>query len=618
MCGIAGYVDLQQEEPIDQQTLATMSATIRHRGPDAVGYWLDETVGLGFRRLSIIDLAGGDQPIQNEDGSLVLLCNGEIYNHQALRRELLAQGHCFRTQSDVEVLLHLYEEHGLDLFDRLNGQFAFVLYDRRQRRLLLARDQLGIAPLYYTQAGPYLIFASEIKAILAHPAAPRRLDLTGLDQLLSLPGLVSPRTMFQGIHSLPNGHYLLVQEGRYTIHEYWDLHYPEAGAGYDNRSEAEYIDELRHHLLQAVRYRLQADVPVGFYLSGGLDSSLIAALIQEVSPQVTRRSFSIQFAEKARDESKYQQMVAARVNTATHQVPFDGQAVADRLAAMLYHAECPVKESYNTCFLALAEAVHAHDYKVILTGEGADELFAGYVGYRFDEMARRGKGGGHAPDPAEAALNEQLWGDSQLFYEKRHAAFRQVKQNLYSPALAHTFDHFDCLRFPLVNKARLHNRDRLHRRAYLDYKLRMVDHLLIEHGDHMTLAHSVEARYPFLDIALVDFVRRLPPQLKLHGLTEKYALRKVAEPLLPPVIARREKYGWHAASSAELLHQQVDWVQDLLTPERIKRDGYFNPATVEQLKRQYSQPTFRLNLPFEEDLLMIVLTFTLFLEIFGL
>lgn len=616
MCGIAGYIDLKQEQPIDRQILEAMTETIRHRGPDAVGYWIDDQVGLGFRRLSIIDLAGGDQPIQNEDGSLILLCNGEIYNHQALRRQLIAQGHCFRTNSDVEVLLHLYEEYGVDLFDRLNGQFAFVLYDRQRRQLLLARDQLGIAPLYYTQVGSLLIFASEIKAILAHPAVPRRVDITSLDQILSFPGLVSPRTMFQGIHSVPNGHYLLVQEGQYTTHEYWDLIYPEADAVVYNRSDEEYIDELRERLLQSVRYRLQADVPVGFYLSGGLDSSLIAALIQEVSPQVQRRSFSIQFAEKTRDESKYQQMVTARVNTATHQVHFDGQSVADRLRAMIYHAECPVKESYNTCFLALAEAAQTHAYKVILTGEGADELFAGYVGYRFDAMARRGKGPAGLADKGEAALNEALWGDHQLFYEKRHAAFRTVKQNLYSPALAQRFDQFDCLRFPLVNKTRLANRDPLHRRAYLDFKLRMVDHLLIEHGDHMALAHSVEARYPFLDIELVNFVRQMPPHLKLHGLTEKYALRKVAEPLLPPAIARREKYGWHAASSAELLHQGVGWVNDLLSAERIKRDGYFNPVTVAHLKTQYSQPNFRLNLPFEEDLLMIVLTFNLFLEVF--
>ncbi|MEM7127275.1 MAG: asparagine synthase (glutamine-hydrolyzing) [Chloroflexota bacterium] len=618
MCGIAGYVELQRREQIDPQILHQMTKTIRHRGPDSVGYWVDDHVGLGFRRLSIIDLEGGDQPIQNEDGSLILICNGEIYNHRSLRQKLIAKGHSFRTHSDVEVLLHLYEEHGVGLFEHLNGQFAFVLYDRTQQQLLIARDHMGIAPLYYTKVGHQLIFGSEIKAILAHPAVPRGIDFTSLDQILSFPGLASPRTMFENIESLPNGHYLLVKDGDYSTREYWDLCYPEEAEAIYDRSDEEYIDELSQRLLRSVDYRLQADVPVGFYLSGGLDSSLIGALIQKASPDLPRRSFSIRFAEKSRDESKYQEMVTAFVNTETHQVPFDGNAVADRLIKMIYHAECPVKESYNTCFLALSEAVHAHDYKVILTGEGADEIFAGYVGYRFDAMAKRGRGPSGQIDGEEAALNERLWGDHQLFYEKRHADFRATKQALYSVALNQDFAHFDCLNFPLVNKAKLTNRDRLHRRSYLDYKLRMVDHLLIEHGDHMAMANSVEARYPFLDIELVDFVRQMPPHLKLNGLTEKYALRQVAEPLLPAPIVRREKYGWHSASGAELLKRNLEWVNDLLSTDRIQKDGYFNPDTVEQLKKKYTQPNFRLNLPFDDDLLMTVLTFNLFTDVFKL
>ena len=310
MCGLAGFIDMRSERKPDQELLVRMTDKLVHRGPDSAGYFVDHYVALGFRRLSIIDLESGDQPIYNEDGSVVLMCNGEIFNYLELKKVLIQKGHSFRTNSDVEVLLHLYEEHGIDFLDKINGQFAFVIYDRKHRRLFLARDHFGINPLYYSIINGLFIFASEIKAILEHPQAPREVDLTGLDQTLSFPGLVSPRTMFKGIKSLKSGHYILVENGEISVREYWDLDYPPLGASSISKSENEYVDELKELLTRSVRYRLQSDVPVGFYLSGGLDSSLIGALINQVAPNTRRHSFSIGFTDADISETKHQRLMA--------------------------------------------------------------------------------------------------------------------------------------------------------------------------------------------------------------------------------------------------------------------------------------------------------------------
>src|SRR3954447_4963460 len=295
MCGIVGCFDVSGR-PVDPEVLARMTGTLVHRGPDSCGSFSEAGVALGFRRLSIIDLATGDQPLYNEDRSLVLVCNGEIYNYRELTRELTSRGHVFRTRSDVEVLLHLYEEQGCELLSRLNGQFSFALYDRRRRTLFAARDSFGINPLFYAQVGDLFLFGSEIKALLEHPRAPREVDLTALDQILTFPGLVPPRTVFQGISSLESGHFLKVTESGLEKREYWDLIYPEQGEEGPEKEERYYVDGLRERLERAVGYRLQADVPVGFYLSGGLDSSLVGALIGKVS-QDPRHSFSITFPE---------------------------------------------------------------------------------------------------------------------------------------------------------------------------------------------------------------------------------------------------------------------------------------------------------------------------------
>lgn len=618
MCGFAGYSESKNERGVSQLLLKEMTDCLIHRGPDSDGYFVEDGTGLGFRRLSIIDLASGDQPMYSEDGSLVLLCNGEIFNYRELRNGLEQKGHVFSTRSDVEVLLHLYEEEGVAFLNKLNGQFAFVIYDRKEKTLFLARDHFGINPLFYAVVDGTFIFGSEIKAILKHPLVAREADLTGLDQVFSFPGLVSPRTMFKAIESLPNGHYIFVKDGDVKVSQYWDLDYPTADEVVYDKPESYYVEKLKYLFAQSVKYRLQADVPVGFYLSGGLDSSLIAAMIRSVSPGVRRHSFSIGFNEKEICEAKYQRMMAAYSESVHHEITFDWQEIAERLPRMIYHSECPVKETYNTCSMALSEAARASGITVVLSGEGADELFAGYVGYRFDQFGLRAEKKHDLESMLEAELRETLWGDPALFYETEHYAFREVRAALYSSTLNAAFDEFDCLNFALVDKRRLKGRHFVHQRSYLDFKLRLSDHLISDHGDRMALAHSVEGRYPFLDIELVEFSRLIPPELKLNQFTEKYILKKVAADLVPREIINREKYGFHAPGTPYLLRQNIEWINDLLSYERIKRQGYFNPDAIERLKVQYSKDGFRLNLPFESDLLMIVLSFGIFLDVFQL
>lgn len=618
MCGIVGYVDLNRAGRVEERILDEMANALIHRGPDSRGYFVEPNAALGTRRLRIIDLETGDQPLFNEDRSLVLSCNGEIFNYRELTADLEKKGHKFRTRTDVEVLVHLYEEQGVGFLNKLNAQFAFAIHDRRDGTLFLARDQFGICPLFYTVVDGFLIFASEIKAILKHPSVPREVNLTGLDQVLSLPGAISPQTLFRNIYSLPSGHYLHVRNGDVAVREYWDLDYPQVSETSDGRPESYYAETLRERLEQSVRYRLQADVPVGFFLSGGLDSSLIAAMIRRVSPDVQRHSFSISFNDERLCEARYQRLVSESVGSIHHEIPFNDADIALRLREAVYHSECPLKETYNTASLALSSETRQTGVTVVLNGEGSDELFAGYVGYRFDK-GRAGNGRGQDLDTILAdEIREKWWGDKDLNYEKDEYSFREVKQALYAPAISDRLNEFECANFPVVNKDRLRGRHPLHKRSYLDFKLRLGHHLIADHGDRMTMANSIEARYPFLDIDLVEFCTQIPPDLKLNGFSEKYILKKAAGELIPREIVEREKFGFVAPGSPVLLRQKIDWVYDLLSYERIKRQGYFNPDTIEYLKKQYAQKDFKLQLTLDDDLLIVVLTFGLFLELFDL
>jgi len=618
MCGIAGYMDLWGRNRVEAHIVEAMTEALVHRGPDSSGYFVEPGIGLGVRRLKIIDPETGDQPIYNEDRSLVMICNGEIFNYRELRRKLTNDNlHVFRSRTDVEVLVHLYEEHGEGMVTQLNGQFGFAVWDRRERRLFLARDHFGINPLYFSVVDGLLLFASEIKAILQHPAAPREIDLVGMDQILSLPGLVSPRTLFKGIESLKSGHSMTVVNGEIRTREYWDLEYPTQDET-PNGTEEEYVEELRELLWRSVERRLRADVPVGLFVSGGLDSSLVAALTAKVTPEMVRHSFSITFADREIDEGRFQRLVTRATGSEHHDILVDEDAIAHRLSEMVFHCECPVKETYNTCSFALAEAARSAGITVVLAGQGADELFGGYPGYRFDSLRTEGGDVDDVEWALEEELRERLWGDRSLLYERNQIAFRDTKAALYSPQIAERLDAVDCLNHPLVNKERLRGRHPIHQRSYLDFKLRLADHLLSDHGDRMVMANSVEARYPFLDIELVDLVRRIPPALKVKGLTEKYILKRAASGLVPRSIIEREKFGFRAPGSPVLLQRKYGWVDDYLSFEHIRRQGYFAPGAVERLRMQYSQEGFRLHPHLDTDLLMIVLTFNLLCDQFNL
>ncbi|MBF0229485.1 MAG: asparagine synthase (glutamine-hydrolyzing) [Desulfamplus sp.] len=637
MCGINGILHFEYDREVRPELIKAMSDSLAHRGPDEEGIYTKGSIGLGFRRLSIIDLVTGQQPLFNEDHSIACVCNGEIFNYKELRAELEAKGHTFRTRTDVEVVPHLYEELGADMVNRLVGQFAFAIYDHNKHRLLLARDHVGIAPLFYTVFDNSIIFASEIKAILCYPNIPRKVNLTTLDQILTFPGPLSPNTMFEDIHSVPAGHLVLVEnygvkgnsgsvsfnscvnDGCIKIKEYWDLKYPKSGDINPNQTEADCIDRIEKALLKAVERRLQADVPVGFYLSGGLDSSLIASFISQIQKE-KRHSFSIGFAESNIDERRYQQIMANQVSSLHHETLFDWNNIADHLKQAIYHAETPLKESYDTCSLALSKLVRDNHIKVVLTGEGADELFAGYVGYRFDMERGAGSSSSSFQDVEEMLdreIRERVWGDPDFLYERNFYQFNEIKQAIYAESLTDSFYKFDCTQNPIVNPEKIKGLHPVHKRSYVDFKLRIADHLLADHGDRPAFAHSVEARYPFLDTDLINTVTTLPPELLIQGGMEKYILKQMARKHLPEAITQRTKFAFVAPGSPYLLRQNIEWIEDILSFETIKRQGYFNPATVENLKKMYKADGFTLSQTFENDLLMIILTFGIFLELFN-
>lgn len=617
MCGISGFVNFTRRvSGEDKETIKRMNDKLIHRGPDQQDTHCFDNVALGFSRLSIIGLDNGMQPIYNEDESLVLICNGEVFNYIELREELKAGGHTFRTSSDVEVILHLYEDHGMSFINKLNGQFAFAIYDKKKKLLFCARDQMGIVPFHYTRVSDVFVFASEIKAIIEHPDVQSEVDLVGLDQVFSFPGLISPRTMFKGISSLENGHYLVVSdEGKVTDMEYWDLIYPEEEVKMNGKGEGFYIDKLEELFEQSIELRLRADVPSGLYLSGGLDSSMITMKVNQLHAEARKEAFSIDFAESDLSETHYQQLVAEKSNSLLNKKTFYYKDISERLRQAIYHCECPIKETYNTASLALSKATRSKDIKVILSGEGSDELFAGYVGYRFDKMRAMNLVPNEVTEQEEA-LRERIWGDKSLIYETNLTEMETIKRDLYSAAVNASFDEVNCLNHFVVNKERLINRDPLSQRSYLDYKLRLVDHLVSDHGDRMALANSVEVRYPFLDKEFIQFSTQVPPEIKLKDFTEKYILKEMAGRFVPRQVIEREKFGFVAPGSPYLLQNNIDYISDILSYDTIKKQGYFNPDKIEALKKTYQQEGFTLNIPFEKDLLIPVISFGILLEEF--
>lgn len=618
MCGIVGIFGFGGGLTGQQNTLELMANSLNHRGPDEKGSYFSDNVAFGFRRLSIIDIKHGQQPVLSNDRTVVSICNGELYNYHELRRELKQLGHQFVNRSDTELIPALYQSFGVNFARKINGQFAFAIYDMRKNRLILGRDHVGIAPLFYAPIKQGLVFASEIKGLLEHPGVSRQVNLRGLDQVFTFPGTVSPCTLFQGVESLSAGSTLVFEaDGQSKSETYWDLDYPLIEELDESRSVMDCVDELDAALRQSIKYRLQADVPTGSYLSGGLDSSLISAIAADLTGNAQRHSFSIAFDDPRIDERSHQTIMVKHLNSIHHEVVVGPTQIAKHLFDMVNFSETPLRESYNACSLMLSEMARQHGIKVILTGEGADELFGGYVGYRFDVHRAGGLRADRNLDSImEDQMRKHLWGDCDFFYEKDYHALSESKRAIYSMELNKEFKDFDCLSCSPVNLQQLQGRHHFHKRSYLDFKLRLADHLLADHGDRMAYANGVEARYPFLDTSVIDVARKIHPRIMVKDGQEKYVLKTLARKYLPDSIIDRQKFSFVAPSSSALLLKNRQKIIEFLSPKRIIMDGFFNPETVDRLIKKYEKIDQEVHQTFEDDWLMIVLTFNIFLDTF--
>ena len=601
MCGIVGICDLRGARPVEESSLRAMLGTIRHRGPDQFGIYLDDHVGLGNARLSIIDLSTGQQPISNEDGSLWIVFNGEIFNHPELRLELESRGHRFSTTCDTEVVLHAYEEYGPDCLSRFNGQFAMAIWDTRDRTLFMARDRLGVRPLFYTEADGALVFGSEIKAILACPGVTASPDPVALDQIFTFWSTLSPKTFFRGIVELPPGHYMLVKDGRVTLERYWEMAFPEDD-GAPRRSTQEYAEELRDLLIDAARIRLRADVPVGAYLSGGLDSSTVTAIIrsQTTNPLET---FSIAFTDAHYDESGFQIAMAEALGTEHHVVHATHADIGEVFPEVVWHAETPLMRTAPAPMFLLSGLVRDNHFKVVLSGEGADEIMAGYDIFR-EAKIRRFWAGQPESRSRPALLNRIYpWMPASDGSNYVKAFFGMGLTDVDSRGYSHSLRWRTTARGKRFFSEEMRQAtaagdgdlapfypdgfdrwDPLQQAQYLETTILLSQYLLSSQGDRMAMAHSVEGRFPFLDHRVVEFGNRLPPSLKLNGLTEKYLLKEISREWLPAEISDRPKQPYRAPIHRAFFNDSPpDYVEELLSSSAIEQSGYFSPRAVEQL-----------------------------------
>lgn len=560
-----------------------MSAALRHRGPDSAGMYVDGGVGLAARRLAIIDLAHGDQPIASEDGRVRVVQNGEIYNHRELRRELEAKGHRFATACDTEVLVHLYEQEGPGFVRRLRGMFAIALWDAAQRRLLLARDPFGIKPLYYGDAGGTLSFASELKAL--SPA--REIDLAALEAFLAFNSIPAPLTIFRDARKLPPGHVLLWRDGATTIERY-----ARVGPSAELRTEGMDVlaAELRERLRDSVRAHLISDVPVGVLLSGGLDSSALTAFAAMESGEPVR-TFSIGFKERSFDELAQARQVAARYGTDHHELVVEPDAV-ELLPRIVAAFDEPFADS-SALPTFLVSRLAAEHVKVVLSGEGGDELLGGYETYVADLLAQRAGGLARALRPLAERLPSGS-GRVPLDYKlkrftrgahlpplERHHAWKEI----FSPdARAELLDGRASGADPLAEHRRrfaeTEGAELLARLQDVDVGLYLADDLLVK-TDRMSMTHSLEARVPFLDPAVAELAFALPTACKVRGFAKKRLLRRALEPLVPPEIVRGRKRGFSIPAAAWLRGELEPFAREVLSPERMRAQGWFDPAAVQ-------------------------------------
>ena len=606
MCGLAGIAGpAGNGRAAARAVLRRMIEPASHRGPDGFGFYDDAHVSLAHARLSIIDIEGGNQPIRNEDGTVWVVFNGEIFNYIELRAELEGRGHRFYTRSDTEVIVHLYEDHGDEFVTRLNGQFAIALWDTRRQRLLLVRDRTGIRPLFYALVGEQLLFASEIKSLFAHAGVPRRLSAAGIAEVFTFWSCQAPATVFDGILSLPAGHVLAWEGGRAGIRRYWDWEFPADRP--PRRPLEDEARELRELLIDSVRLQLRADVPVGAYLSGGLDSSIVTTLIKHYT-DTPLRTFSLTFEDAEFDESDFQAELVRFLGTRHTAVRCRNADIGAAFPRAIWHAETPILRTAPTPLMLLSERVRAEGYKVVLTGEGADEVFAGYDLFREAKVRRFWSVEPHSSwrprllerlypylkhsPVAGKSLGRNFFGQGlddvgSPWYA--HLPRWQTTQRLwqyFTPEIRAGLSAAEILA-PLGERlpADFSRWAPLSRDQYVEAHTLLSGYLLSSQGDRMAMANSVEGRFPFLDHRVIEFANRLPPHHKLRALEEKFVLKQAVRGLLPERIRTRTKQPYRAPDSQSFFvnERPLDYVAALLDAQRIREGGMFDPAAVRKL-----------------------------------
>jgi asparagine synthase (glutamine-hydrolysing) len=598
MCGIAGTIGpewlMAQHQRRD--VIHQMCNVISHRGPDDDGIYLKGGVALGMRRLSIIDVKGGQQPISNEDGTVWIVFNGEIYNYRELRRFLQMCGHRFRTNTDTEVVVHLYEELGERCVEKLRGMFGFAIWDARQEKLLIARDRLGKKPMHFLHAGDTLIFGSEIKSILQHPLVRREVNYEAISDYLSFGYVPDPKTAFRGIEKLPPGHTLTFQYGQVEQKRYWDFNY--APSDEPARSERDYAAELRDKIEEAVRIRLIGEVPLGAFLSGGIDSSTVVGMMTKLTPEPVK-TFSIGFTEASHDELEYARVTAQRFHTDHHEFVV-APDVCRLVDEVVWHHDEPFADVSSLPTYIVSQMAREF-VKVVLSGDGGDEIFAGYDRYalhqrraRFERLpaiARK-----NLMLPLSRALPQITPGknflrnialDPAARYVDTMTMFNQQQKNALlgdrAPLWLESYD-------ATASFIRLFNApastDTIDRLMYLDSKTYLPGDIMAK-VDRMSMAHSIETRAPFLDHELIEFVQRIPAALKLKGDETKYILKQAVTGLVPEVIIRRQKKGFGVPLRAWFKRELKEMLHDTLTDQRTRERGLLNQRAIRHLINEH-------------------------------
>lgn len=598
MCGICGK--LSWDGPVDPSLVRQMMDKMIHRGPDDGGIYAEQRIALGHRRLSIIDLSTGKQPISNEDGTVWIVFNGEIYNYLQLRNELLQAGHRFQTQTDTEVIVHLYEQYGEHCVDRLSGMFAFAIWDVRKKRLFLARDRVGIKPLYYSVNENGLVFASEIKALLADPSVKREIDPQTIDKFLTFFYTPGPETMFRSIQKLPPGHFLICEDGKSQLHQYWDLAFvSEARKWSLNDTTAELAGLLR----EAVRSHMISDVPVGVLLSGGVDSTgLLSFCAEETNKKV--KTFTIGFGgEQFADERTYARLAAQRYGTEHYEMTISPLDFRDFMPTYVRHMEEPVCEPPAIALHYITRLASEH-VKVLISGEGGDEAFAGYEKYRNVVWLERFKQLGW---PWTGGAERMLNGLSAIGVSKvaRYAAqmqrpldeyyyscsagpqspFVRLREELYVPSFRKQIDPERSLQYLRKCFSAVQSQNILNKMLYVDTKTWLPDDLLVK-ADKMTMANSVELRVPLLDHKVLEFAASIPTEYKLNGLTTKYILKRALKDRVPEQVIKRKKAGFSVPVQAWISGELRGFSRDVLLDSKTLARGYFVKGAVEKMLNQ--------------------------------